>query len=95
MRALAQEEYAELEKLQWLDIPKPEAGSGQLVIALKGAAINPADVLTLTGATKMLHAKKFPLVAGYDFSGVVDSVGEGVSQWQPGRRSVWFLALRR
>jgi alcohol dehydrogenase len=52
-----------------------------VLIGVHAAAANPADVKVLRGelAGRFLHAKRFPLQLGYDFAGVVETVGEGAA----------------
>jgi NADPH:quinone reductase-like Zn-dependent oxidoreductase len=44
-----------------------------------------------TGLFKFLHGRKFPMVLGYDFSGVVDAVDEGQTRWKIGDSVFGFL----
>lgn len=60
-------------------IPKPNAG--QLLIKIHAAALNPFDmVMQKYGA--MVYA--WPNVCGWDGSGVVEAVGEGVDRFNKG-----------
>ncbi len=73
MRAYASDKFGDIAELTLRDLPKPIANPDQLLIAVKAAAVNPADlkVLAHRDGGSFLHASKFPLVLGYDFSGVV------------------------
>lgn len=70
------------------DLPQPLRG--QVRIAVRAAGINFADVLTRIGIYP--DAPKLPTVMGYEVSGTVDAVGEGVTRFQTGDR---VLALCR
>ncbi len=78
MRVLASPAYGPLESLRIIDLPQPEPGPGQVRIHVHASALNPADGRTITGKTKILHAGGFPMVVGFDFSGVVDALGKNV-----------------
>ena len=78
MRAFAASELGPIENAKVVDLPIPEPGPGEARVRIVSAALNPADAKTIQGKTGMLHAKGFPLVMGYDFSGVVDAIGDGV-----------------
>lgn len=78
MRALAASALGPIEACKVIELPIPEPGPGQARVRIVSAALNPADAKTILGRTSMLHAKGFPLVMGYDLSGVVDAVGAGV-----------------
>ena len=79
MRALASPAYGTLESLRIVDLPMPEPGPGQVRIRVHTSALNPADFKSITGEAKILHARVFPMVMGFDFSGVIDALGKNVS----------------
>jgi NADPH:quinone reductase-like Zn-dependent oxidoreductase len=76
-----------------LDIALPAVAAGQLQVRVVAAAINPADLKVLRGETagRFLHARTKPLVSGYDFSGVVEAIGDGVTDVQSGDEVFGFL----
>jgi len=61
-------------------------------VKVHASAVGPADFKVAQGSNKFLHARKFPMVLGYDFSGVVDAVGSGESPWKIGDCVFGFLA---
>ena len=77
MRAYAADRFGELSELTARDLPVPEPKPSQLLVRVKAAALNPADlkVLAHKDGGSFLHASKFPLIPGFDFSGVVERVG--------------------
>lgn len=79
MRALLYRSYGGPEVLEVGEAPEPHAGPGQIRIAVKAASVNPYDWKLRSG---MLAGGKPLEQAGYlgfDASGVVDEVGEGVA----------------
>lgn len=72
------------EVLQVREAPDPEAGPGQIRIRVKAAGINFADLMARVGLYP--DAPKIPCVVGYEVSGVVDAVGEGVTGFATGDR---------
>ncbi len=84
MRALVSPAYGPLESLKIIDLPTPEPGPGQVRIRVLASALNPADFKSITGEAKILHARIFPMVVGFDFSGVVDALGKNVSSLKQG-----------
>jgi NADPH:quinone reductase len=74
------------------DAPKP--GLGQVRVRVVSSAVNPADRRVASGefVGRLLHARVSPMVVGYDFSGVVESTGEGVRDLHPGDEVFGFLA---
>lgn len=58
------------------DLPDPRPAAGQVVVAVKAAALNHLDVWVRKGWPGLKLA--FPHVLGSDVAGVVEAVGEGV-----------------
>lgn len=79
MFALQFSEYDGPEALSVGEAPEPHAGPGQIRIVVRAASVNPADWKFLSG----MYAQGKPLedtgYPGYDAAGVVDEVGEGVT----------------
>ena len=91
MRAMCLENYGGIDRLVQRDLPTPEPRNGQIRVRVSASALGPADYKVAQGANKFLHGRKFPMVLGYDFSGVVDSVGPGEAQWKIGDAVFGFL----
>ncbi len=66
------------------DIPKPTAESGQVLVRIEAASINPFDWKLRAGFAKEYLPLEFPVIMGGDFAGVVEDVGEGVSGYVVG-----------
>jgi len=70
--------------LELKDIPPPQAGPGEAVVRVKAAALNFFDTLIIAG--KYQFKPPFPFSPAAEFSGVVESVGAGVTEVAPGDR---------
>ena len=62
-------------------VPKP--GSGEILVKVKAAALNPVDW--------KIHkygflVEKFPAILGTDIAGDVEEIGEGITEFQKGDR---------
>ena len=68
------------------DIPVPEIGDEDILIRVKASAVNPVDILNLTGAVRLIQDYKMPLTLGNECAGVVEKVGKCVTRFQPGDR---------
>lgn len=77
-------------RYEWGEVPTPEAGPGQVRIRVRASAMNHMDLWLTTGLPK---PPRFPHVPGNDVAGVVDQVGEGVTDWVPGDEVVVNTAL--
>jgi NADPH:quinone reductase-like Zn-dependent oxidoreductase len=79
MWALQYTEYGGPEVIKLGEAPEPHAGPGQIRIVVRAASVNAIDWKSLSGMYaqgKTLERTGFP---GFDASGVVDEVGEGVA----------------
>jgi NADPH:quinone reductase-like Zn-dependent oxidoreductase len=79
MRALQFTDYGGPEVLNLGDAPVPHAGPGQIRITVRAASVNPADWKTLAGTMSGGQPLGGTGYLGFDASGVVDEVGEGVT----------------
>jgi NADPH2:quinone reductase len=66
------------------DVPEPAPGPGEVRIRNHAAALNFFDVLQVQG--KYQIKPPFPFIPGAEVSGIVDALGEGVTNFQPGDR---------
>lgn len=68
----------------------PEPGRGQVLVRVEATSVNPIDAKRSTGYGRrvlgLMGAARFPLPLGNDLAGVVQSVGHGVTAFQPGDR---------
>lgn len=68
MRALRFEKTGSIDGLIIKDIPTPVARTGEVLVQVKAAAVNPSDVKNVLGA---MHETTVPRTPGRDFAGVV------------------------
>jgi NADPH:quinone reductase-like Zn-dependent oxidoreductase len=84
MKAIRIHEHGGRETLRYEDAPIPEPKAGELLVRVKAAAVNPVDVQVREGRLKELLGHELPLVLGWDASGVIEAVGEGVLKFNVG-----------
>ncbi len=82
MKAIAIREHGGPEVVKVEDLPEPRPGPGQVVVAVKAAALNHLDIWVRKGWAGLKLA--FPHVLGSDVAGVVEAVGPGVEGTKPG-----------
>jgi NADPH2:quinone reductase len=70
--------------LQWQEVPTPQPGAGQALVAVKAASLNFPDILIVQN--KYQFKPTPPFVPGSEYAGVVEAVGEGVANVKPGDR---------
>lgn len=82
MKAIGIGEFGGPEVLHPMALPKPEPGPGQLLVKVYACGANPVDYKIRRGLLPMEPV--FPLILGYDISGVVEAAGEGVTDFVAG-----------
>jgi NADPH:quinone reductase-like Zn-dependent oxidoreductase len=82
MKAVAIRSHGGPEVVKLEDLPDPQPGPGQAVIAVRAAALNHLDIWVRRGWPGLTLS--FPHVLGSDVAGVVEAVGPGVEGLQPG-----------
>lgn len=77
-------EYGDPDVLRTVELEAPQPGLGQVRIAVRAAGVNPIDWKIRSGAMAEMMPVEFPVVPGVDVAGVVDRVGEGVTEFAVG-----------
>jgi NADPH2:quinone reductase len=74
------------EVIRYGELPAPTPKSGEVLVRVAAAALNPIDTYIRAGTVKM--PLPMPFVPGCDLAGTVTAVGEGVKAFKTGDR-VW------
>src|SRR6478736_579099 len=91
MKAVVQDRFGPPDTLQLVDTEKPEIGSGEVLIKVHAAAVNPYDwhmvrgdprIARLMGGVGLTRPKT--LIAGVDVAGRVEEVRADVAGLRPG-----------
>ena len=69
--------------LEVVERPIPQPGAGTVRIKVQACGICHSDSLTKEGTYPGIQ---YPRVPGHEVAGVIDAVGPGVADWQPGQR---------
>jgi NADPH:quinone reductase-like Zn-dependent oxidoreductase len=84
MKAIRIHNYGGPEVLHYEDAPRPEPQAGEVLVRVHAAGVNPIDWKVREGHMKDFWPHKFPLILGWDLSGVVEELGTGVSRFKIG-----------
>src|SRR6266699_2728181 len=84
MKAIRIHNYGGPEVLKYEDARRPELQAGKVLVRVHAAGVNPIDWKVREGYMKDFWPHKFPLILGWDFSGVVEQLGRGVSRFKIG-----------
>jgi NADPH2:quinone reductase len=87
--AIRVHEYGGPEKLVWEEIPLPSPKPGEALVRHHAVGLNYIDVYFRTGLYK---APSLPATIGMEAAGVVEAVGEGVTNVAPGDRVAYATA---
>src|SRR5205807_4982858 len=84
MKAIRVSDFGGPDVLKMQDVPDPKPDSGQVLVRVKAAGINPVDTYIRAG----VYARKpnLPYTPGTDAAGIVDAVGPNVKRFKPGQR---------
>ena len=89
MKAMVYREYGPPENLEYLDLPKPNPGDGEVLVEVQAASVNWIDWHFLTGTPFMVRlmaglTKPKNNILGIDLAGTVEEVGKNISDFSPG-----------
>ena len=90
MRAIWVSRHGGPEVLEVRDTPDPRPGAGQVLVRVRAAGLNFAEIMGRLGLYP--DAPRPPCVLGYEAAGTVEQLGSGVTSLAPGQR---VLALSR
>ncbi|KXK60843.1 NADPH:quinone oxidoreductase [Micromonospora rosaria] len=90
MHAITIPEPGGPEALVWAEVPDPEPGPDEVVVAVRASAVNRADLLQRQGHYP--PPKGAPAYPGLECSGVITATGSGVSDWRVGQEVCALLA---
>ena len=77
------------EVLEYVDVDKPKPKDGEVLVRLESIGVNFIDVYHRTGLYKL----PLPVTPGSEGAGVVDEVGEGVTEFRKGDRVAWCMSV--
>ncbi|PAL05904.1 NADP-dependent oxidoreductase [Peribacillus simplex] len=76
MKAAQIQKYSKNIEAQIVDIPIPSIKDNEVLIKVKVAAINPLEILNITGSVKLIQDYDMPLILGNELTGIVEKVGK-------------------
>jgi NADPH:quinone reductase-like Zn-dependent oxidoreductase len=75
MKAVRIHTYGGPEVLKFEDAPRPEPAPGEVLIKVNAAGVNPIDWKIRAGHLKDHRPYVFPLILGWDVSGIIEANG--------------------
>ncbi|WP_342151052.1 quinone oxidoreductase [Methylorubrum sp. SB2] len=89
-KAIRVHQYGGPEAMVYEDIPTPEPGPGQIRVRQTAIGVNFIDIYFRSGLYK---AASLPFTLGKEGAGVVDALGEGVTDFRVGERVAYAGAV--
>ncbi len=84
MKAVEMHVYGGPEVLKYEDAARPDPATGEVLVRVHAAAVNPVDWKVRAGHLRGFLNYSLPLIPGWDLSGVVEATGAGVTDWKQG-----------
>ncbi|KIO51749.1 NADP-dependent oxidoreductase [Flavobacterium hibernum] len=84
MKAFLINKYSKKEPLQLANVPVPEVGDNDVLVAIHAAGLNLLDSKIKSGEFKLILPYKLPLILGHDVAGIVTKVGKNVRNFKVG-----------
>src|SRR5580765_6424268 len=88
MKAILCTRFGGPDDLELAELADPVPGDGEVVVAIKAAALNFFDTLIIAG--KYQFKPPFPFSPASEFAGVIERVGPGVSNLAAGDRVLGY-----
>jgi|UniRef100_A0A7C3ZBA0 NADPH:quinone reductase-like Zn-dependent oxidoreductase len=95
MKAIRFHSYGGPEVLVLEEVPRPQAGEGEVLVRVQAAGVNPLDWKVRAGLAKSWLPHQLPLIPGWDVAGVVEEVGPGVTAFTAGDAVYGMLDFQR
>jgi NADPH:quinone reductase len=89
-RAVRFDTYGGRDVLYIADVPMPIAASGEVVVEVKAAGINPGEIAIRSGALRDRFPATFPSGEGSDLAGLVVALGDDVTEFAVGDAVLGF-----
>ena len=89
MKAILCTRFGGPDDLEFTDVPHPTPAAGEVVAKVAAVGLNFYDTLIIAG--RYQRKPPFPFSPGGEFTGVVESVGQGVTGLAPGDRVIGYV----
>ncbi|WP_075316756.1 NADP-dependent oxidoreductase [Bacteroides togonis] len=95
MKAAQIKKYTKGIKVSVNEVFIPEPNENEVIIKVIAAAVNPLDILQLTGSVRLIQDYRMPLTLGNECSGIVEKTGNNVKDFRAGDRVYTRLPINR
>jgi NADPH:quinone reductase-like Zn-dependent oxidoreductase len=95
MKAVRIHTHGGLETLVYEDAPRPTPLTGEVLIRVHAASVNPVDWKIRDGFGKEMFNHQMPLILGWDVAGTIEAIGPEVDEFKPGDPVYGYISLLR
>src|SRR5476649_634862 len=88
--AVRYDHFGHTDVLYIAELPKPSPKAGQVLVRIKAAGINPGEASIREGLLAKQFPSTFPSGQGTDFAGIVEGVGDDVTNFKVGDEVIGF-----
>ena len=82
MKAIRIHNYGSSEQLKYEEINIPVINDNQILVKVYATSVNHLEIKLASGVMKDVMSLDFPWVPGFDFAGVVESVGKNITGFE-------------
>jgi NADPH:quinone reductase-like Zn-dependent oxidoreductase len=91
MRAMVYRQYGGPEVLELAELPLPKTHVDSVLVRVRAAALNPADLALQAGALDGAVDTYFPVIPGWDIAGEVERTGLATPEFAPGDEVIGYI----
>ncbi|MBD1998066.1 NADP-dependent oxidoreductase [Leptolyngbya sp. FACHB-541] len=88
MKAIVLDHYGTPDVLYLTEMPDPVPGTNEVLVRVYASSVNPVDIGVRQGRVLSSEPHRFPMILGWDAAGIVEDVGDGVTDFVRGDRVV-------
>lgn len=93
MKAVFYSKYGDPGVLEYGDQPEPKVGPDTVLVEVKAASVNPVDWKVMAGYLDGAIPAHFPVIPGWDVSGVVVQPGPAVPEFSAGDEVMGYVRM--
>ncbi len=94
MKAMMLPQFGGSDQFRLQHIERPSPKPGEVLVRIAGTSVNPVDVAARAGKLQqMFPPERLPMLLGFDASGRVEELGQGVTDWKIGDAVYGFPQL--
>lgn len=84
MKAMIVNKFGDTDVFEAADVDKPTVKAGHVLVKIAATSVNTVDTMIRQMGPELPLSPAAPAILGMDFAGVVEEVGENVSDYQVG-----------